>query len=173
MASIDDILGQIKLPERVYSLCLRADLRAEWEQAEAELDASAGDVFDTLAGVSAASKALAKRVQQLEADMAEHTVPVKLRALAHKVWSDLVAAHPPRDDSDDRQWNAETFGVALLAAAAIDPAMSVEQAGQLVDRLTLGQWSELFATLIELNGTAVDVPKSSRAYELLRRSRKR
>ncbi|MFN2636911.1 MAG: hypothetical protein ABR585_07795 [Gemmatimonadaceae bacterium] len=173
MASIDDILGQIRLPERIYELCIRADLRAEWEQAEKALAAAEEESRNSLAGLSAAGKAALKRVRELEAEMTEHTIPIMLRALPHKALSDLQAAHPPREGKDQGSWNVETFGVGLLAASAVDPAMSEEQAGQLVDRLTFGQWDDLFNTMWALNRSAVDVPKSRRASEALRSTKKR
>ncbi|MBN6054513.1 hypothetical protein JYK22_21405, partial [Nonomuraea sp. RK-328] len=171
--TIDDILGQIKLPERVYNLCLRADLRSEWEQAEQELARAEAQARDSLAGMSAAGKQTAKRIQELEAEMAEHTVSIRLRALPHKGWSDLLAKHPPREDTDDGAFNADTFGVGLLSACAVDPAMSEEQAGALIDRLTIGQWNDLFNTLWLLNRSGDEVPKSRRASEALRKSPKK
>ncbi|SEN86616.1 hypothetical protein [Nonomuraea pusilla] len=173
MQSIDDILGQMRLPERVYPLCVRPDLQAEWEQAEAELEAAQRSTGDSLAGVSTAVKSAAKKVQQLEAEMAEHTIPITLRALTHKAWSDLVAAHPPREDSEDGSWNAETFGPALLAACAAAPAIDVEKANALVDRMTMGQWNDLQRVLFNLNASGVDVPKSWRASAVLASSKKR
>lgn len=171
--SIDDILGQLTLPERVYPLCVRPDLRAQWEQAEAEVVAAQSDGLDSLAGTSRAATAAAKKVQALEAEMAEHTVQLRLRALSHKAWSDLIAANPPREDTDDTNWNNDTFGVGLLSACAADPVMTEEQAGQLVDRLTMGQWSDLLTVLLTLNTIGVDVPKSRRASEVLRSSKKK
>lgn len=171
--SIDDILGQLTLPERVYPLCVRPDLQVQWEQAEAEVVAAQRDNLDSLAGTSRAATAAAKKVQALEAEMAEHTVPFRLRALTHKAWSDLVAAHPPREGENDGAWNGETFGTAMLAACAVEPAMTEEQAGLLVDRLTMGQWNELQVTLFGLNTNGVEIPKSRRASEVLRSSKKR
>jgi hypothetical protein len=171
MASIDDILGQLKLPERVYNLGPRADLQAEWEQAEQDLAKAEAQARDSLAGLGAAGKATAKRIQELEEQMAEHTVAVKLRALPHKAWSDLLAKHPPREDhAGDGAFNSDTFGVGLLAACAVDPVMTDEQAGALVDRLSSGQWNELFSVLWGLNRSGVEVPKSRRASEALRKS---
>lgn len=173
MQSIDDILGQIRLPERVYNLCVRADLHAEWEQAEAEAAKAEAEARDSLAGVGAAGRKAAKRVRELEAEMAEQSVPLKLRALTYKALADLLAAHPPREDKDETGFNVDTFGVALLAACAVDPAMSADKAGQLVDRLTHGQWDDLFNTMWALNRSSVDVPKSSKVSALLRSSTKR
>lgn len=171
--SIDDILGQIRLPERVYNLCVRADLRAEWEQAEAEVEQAEAESRTSLAGSSAAGRKAAKRVQELEREMAESTIPVRLRALTYKGLSDLLAKHPPREDKEEGGWNGDTFPVALLAACAVEPAMSEDQAGQLVDRLTNGQWDDLFNICWALNRSSTDVPKSKRASELLRSITKR
>ncbi|MGA4989866.1 hypothetical protein [Nonomuraea bangladeshensis] len=173
MASIDDILGQIRLPEAVYPLCTRADLRAEWEQAEQEIARAEVEARDSLAGASNAGKKAAQRVRDLEAEMAEHTVPIRVRALTHKALSDLIAAHPPREDKGERTFNVDTFGVALLAESAVDPVMNQEKAGLLVDSLTQGQWDDLWTTIWSLNQNSVSVPKSLRASELLRTSPKR
>jgi hypothetical protein len=168
MASIDDILGQMKLPERIYNLCVRADLRAEWEQAEQALAVAELEARDSLAGMSAAGKTAAKRVRELEAEMDQHSVPIRLRALTHRGLSDLLAAHPPREDKEDEStFNVDTFGVGLLASCAVDPVMTEEQAGQLIDGLTHGQWDDLFNTLWSLNRSSVDVPKSRRASAAL------
>lgn len=170
---MDDLLGQITLPEKVYPLCVRPDLHAQWETAEADLVAAQLDGLDSLSGTSRAATSAAKRVQQLEAEIAEHTVPLKLRALSHKAWSDLIAKCPPREDTDDRGWNTETFPVEMLAACAAEPEMNIDQAGTLVDRLTMGQWNELATVLYGLNTNGVDIPKSRRASEVLRSSKKK
>lgn len=173
MASIDDILGQMKLPERIYNLCVRADLRAEWEQAEKALAVAELEARDSLAGMSAAGKALAKKLRELEAEMEQYAAPIRLRALTYRGLSDLLAAHPPREDKDEPSFNTDTFGVGLLAACAVDPVMSEEQAGQLIDGLTHGQWDDLFNTLWSLNRSGVDIPKSRRASAALQATKKK
>lgn len=173
MTSIDDILGQLKLPERIYNLCVRADLRAEWEQQEKALAVAEAEGRDSLAGMSAAGKALAKKLRDLETEMEQYVAPLRLRALTHRRLSDLLAAHPPREDKDEPAFNVDTFGVALLSACAVDPAMTEEQAGQLIDGLTHGQWDDLFNTMWGLNRSSVDVPKSRRASAALLASKKK
>ncbi|WP_326642863.1 hypothetical protein OG884_05750 [Streptosporangium sp. NBC_01755] len=173
MASIDDILGQMKLPERIYNLCVRADLRAEWEQAEKALAVAEAESRDSLAGLSAAGKSLAKQLRDLEAEMEKYVAPLRLRALTHRGLSDLQAAHPPREDKDESTFNVDTFGVGLLSACAVDPVMSEEKAGQLIDGLTHGQWDDLFNTLWSLNRSSVDVPKSRRASATLLSTKKK
>ncbi|TYB69743.1 hypothetical protein FXF51_06155 [Nonomuraea sp. PA05] len=174
MASIDDLLGQMRLPERTFNLCTRADLQGEWEQAEQTLARAELQARDSLVGNSAEVRELASRVQDLEAEMAAHTVAIKLRARTHKEWMDLLAKHPPREGNDnDGAFNSATFGPALLAECAVDPVMSEEQAGKLVDSMSTGQWNDLFNTLWGLNRSGVDVPKSRRASEALQSSPKK
>lgn len=170
---IKDILGEIKPPERVYQLCVRPDLRAEWEQAEAELARVNAEAADSLASTSSAAKAAARRVRDLEDQMAAATVPLRLRALPYRELRALYEAHPPREDKDETSWNGDTFPVALLAACAIDPTMTFEQADQLVDRLTNGQWEDLFGLCWAMNKSTDDVPKSHAASALLRTSKKK
>jgi hypothetical protein len=171
MQDINEILGQIRLPERVYPLCLRADLRGRWEELNRRLRQAEIESADSLAGGSNGD--LAEQVRALETEMADHTVHIRLRALRSKTWSDLVAKHPPRKGVDDGATNGETFGIAVLAACAVDPIMSEDQAGQLVDAMTNGQWSDLQTILANLNNGSVEVPKSRLASEILQGSTKR
>lgn len=171
MQDINEILGSIKLPERVYPLCLRADLRGQWEELNRRLRQAEMESADSLAGGSNGD--LAEEVRALESEMAEHTVQIRLRALRSKTWSDLMVKHPPRKGTDDGATNSETFGIAVLAACSVDPAMSEDQAGQLVDALTQGQWNDLQTILANLNNGSVEVPKSSLASAILQGSTKR
>ncbi|MER7213217.1 hypothetical protein ABT340_39655 [Streptosporangium sp. NPDC000239] len=169
---ISDILGQIKLPEEVVPLCLRADLQVEWERAEKALQAANLKASGSLAGTSKEVAAAAERVRAVEEQMQASTVDFRLRAVTTRRWSDLKAANPPREGHYE-EWNPETFGVAVLAACSLEPKMSEEQAGQLVDAITEGQWEQLQTALGRINRTAVSVPKSSLASAKLRTSTKK
>lgn len=170
--TIDDIIGDIHLPERTYRLCRRADLRAQWEDLDRKVRIAEREMAlsDSLAGTSEQARELARQCRDLEEQMEKATVPIHLRALPNKAYSDLVAKHPPdKDAKDGANVNSETFGPALLAACAVQPVMTEEQAGLLVDRLSSGQWSELFDMCWQLNQQQkVDVPKSRSASEILR-----
>jgi hypothetical protein len=172
MQNIDEILGQIKLPERIYPLCLRADLRGRWEELNRKLRHAEAEATSSLAGED--SSGVAEQIRDLEEEMAAATVNLQLRALRSKAWSDLLAKHPPRKDHErDRAFNLDTFGSAMLAACSVDPIMSEDQAGHLIDSITQGQWDELTTVLWNLNNAGVDVPKSRLASEILQGSRKK
>ncbi|MFI7630274.1 hypothetical protein [Microbispora rosea] len=159
---IEDILGQIQRPERTFRLCLRADLQAQWEEAERQLRLAEREATTSLAGNSRKARDLAKQCRELEQEMEAATETLVLRGISSKAFSDLLAKHPARKGQDEA-FNADTFGVALLAASAATPAMSEEQAGRLVDSITAGQWNDLFNTCWLLNRSSVDVPFSNAA----------
>lgn len=170
---ITEVLGQIRLPERTFPLCLRADLRAEWEQAERQHREAERKVVDSLAGTNAEVRKAAKEAERLRAEMARHTIDLTLRAIPTRRFSDLMAKHPPRKEKNEAGFNTETFGVALLAACAVNPAMTEEQAGQLVDSITQGQWDDLANALWDLNKGSVDVPFSHAVSATLHHTRQR
>lgn len=172
MQDIDTILGQIKLPERIYPLCLRADLRGRWEELTRALRQADQAASDTLAG--GGGQEIAAQVAELEAEMVAATVNLQLRAMPSRAWSDLLAKHPPRKDhAVDRAFNVDTFGPAMLAACSYDPLMPEDKAGQLIDSMTQGQWDELTTVLWNLNNGGVEVPKSRLASEILQGTRKK
>lgn len=170
---ITQVLGQIRLPERTFRLCLRPDLRAEWERAERAHREAGLKNPDSLSGVSPEARKAAREAERLRAEMEQHTISIRLRALPHRQFSDLIARHPPRKEKGEQGFNTDTFGVALLAACAVDPAMTEEQAGQLVDSITQGQWDDLASTLWDLNKGSVDVPFSPSVSATLHSTRQR
>lgn len=172
MADIDEILGQVKLPEKSVPLCLRADLQAEFEELDRQLAAAKEKRGRTLAGDGGDALTIAELMEELRSQMREHTYSFKLRALPKRAWSDLLAKHPAKD-GDEGEYDTETFPVAALAACCIDPVMSEDKAGQLVDRISQGQWNELWLALINLNLAGSDIPFSANASAVLGDSKKR
>src|SRR5574341_1242956 len=171
MADIDDILAEAKLAETLVPVCIRGDLQAEWEDLERQFKAARlKAAADTLAGGDGEPRRIAALMAKCREGMETATRQFKLQALPRKKWSDLVAAHEPRDEDKKNglDYNAETFGVALLAASCVDPAMNEEQAGRLIETvLTQGQWDEIITALFRLNKRAVSVPFSASASAIL------
>lgn len=133
--SFTDLLKGAKLPEASHPVCLRADLTAEFEAAERELELLRKQPrqTDSLAGSPAG--ALVRRIEELQQEMTSATYTFRLRALPKSKWRALVAAYPPRKDdkgdpvAEDAQIgvNREEFLDALIKVSVIDPAMSASQ----------------------------------------------
>lgn len=169
MGSFDDFIAGASLPTATVPLCVAGDLQAEWEDLERDLQDAVRSAGDSLAA-GGAPRRIAEQMEALREKMRQHERTVKFRALSRRAYRDLVLQHPPRDDDaiDQAQMlNMDTFPVAVIAACAVEPVMTVEQVGQLEDRLTDWQFNELFAACMLVNRTEVSVPKSVTASEIL------
>ncbi|MER5420328.1 hypothetical protein [Streptosporangium roseum] len=174
-SAIADILGSIRRPEKTVPICLAGDLQAEFEALERDLAIAREKPADagTLAGGSdPMATAIAQQIQELRARMREHTVVFRFQGLSSKTYSDLVAAHPPKDDSKRNDVNWDTFSVALVATCAVEPQMTVDEATQLAEALTQAQWDALFTAAYETNKADIDVPFSYAASAVLSGSKK-
>lgn len=162
MADIEDIIASAKLPEKTITLCLRGDLQAQWEDLERKLQQAETQTTDTLAGDPEAQR-IAEKMEQIAAQMREHERTFLFRALGSIEYSNLLAANKAPDDKRDESVDGldwTTYPTALIAACAVDPAMTLDQAERLSAVLTNRQWDDLFRTALACNRSSVDVPFS-------------
>jgi hypothetical protein len=165
-ADFTTLLKGAKLPERTVDVCLRGDLRTEFEALERELEQAQQRAADSLAGPG--TDDLVARIEAVQAEMREHTYRFVLRAMPKPAWRGLIADHPPRRDPDgtivdeDRimEINVGTFWDDLIRRSIIDPVLDDDAWTQLQDALTDYQFSELGAAAWGLNRSEVDVPFS-------------
>jgi len=169
VSSIEDILARARPVERVVPVCLRGDLLAEWDSLEHQL-ATVGESGDEGSlGTLSPSKRIALRMAELREEMASETVDFRLRGMSPQALSDLQAEHPARQGREAKEaWNPETFSVALVAACAVDPEMTVEQTQALFVTLNRSQRNDLFNGAWEASTGSVSIPFSERASEILR-----
>ena len=165
--TIADILATAKPRETTVRLCLRGDLAAEFEALDAEL------TDKTVTGTWAAdeprveAEALAARIDALRAEMEVDTVVFRFRSLPRLQWEALIDAHPGRAGREE-PFNLSTFPLALIAACAVDPAMTDAEASDLLDVLNEGQRDALFGACYTVNQEAVAVPFSVSASAVSR-----
>lgn len=169
----------IKRPEKLVPLCLDASLRAEWEQAEAELVRARRDTNPQMLTGNADAARLAERVRELEDQMRAQTVHFRLRALPRADWARLVDENPKRDGNEiDSHYgfNHETFYDAVITAKdrAGVPAtivsvrdaedqivdFDVDEWSDLADEMTDQQYADFANAVMELNRGKVSVPFS-------------
>lgn len=163
MTTFEEIKALSKLPEKAVPLCLRGDLQSQYEELEREFRVieGAGRRGGTLAGSVAETQPIKEKMDALRQEMQAATKAFTLRGLTKRRWSDLAAAHPPRDmdKAAGLDYHGETFTVAAVQACCIDPAMTVKEVEELCDEvLTQGQWDTLFAETMWLNRRTVEVP---------------
>lgn len=134
-----DLVAGVKPPEKVVTVLARGDLLAEHEAASEELAAAMKQTRTSLAD-GGSTRALAQRVADLEGQLAETAVAVRLRAVGRNEFRRLLDDHP----AEGAPFDVESFPAALVAACAVDPVMTVPQAHALADLLSDGQWEALF-----------------------------
>ncbi|MER7361943.1 hypothetical protein [Nonomuraea wenchangensis] len=175
-SAIADIIGRVKRPEKTVPICLAGDLQAEFEDLERDLQIARDQPAEgTLAGgANPMATQIAQQIMELRERMREYTTVFRFRGKPRKEYSDILAACPPSDE--DREKGAEVdwekFSVALVSACAVEPVMSVDEAGQLADELTQAQWDSLVTAAFAVNKRDVDVPFSFAASAILQNSRK-
>jgi hypothetical protein len=158
MASIEEILAQATPRERTVMVCIRGDLAGEAERLQDELsrvssDWEPEDLTDVHPG-----RELAVQLKALREQIKAAEVPFKLRYIGDKAYSDLMAAHPAKDD--DQAFNSETFPRALIAASCVDPVMTEEQVVELFEVINEGEIKKLFDAAWDVHNSSEMVPFS-------------
>ncbi|MFG1659085.1 hypothetical protein ACGFIY_21390 [Micromonospora chersina] len=176
MSKFKEMLAAAKLPERTVWICLRGDLVAEFEGLERHL----GEVLRVPSNSAEGDGAgpIAERMEQLRAEMREHTYPFRLRAMKRPRWHQFCNEHPPRKDDESgeilptdrvRLVNVETFFPALVRESVIDPTLDDSEWTTLLDdALTDHQFGELAQAAWDLNREGVDIPFSPAAFRMTR-----
>jgi hypothetical protein len=164
MPSIEDILAQATPRERTVMVCIRGDLAGEAERLQDELsrvssDWEPEDLTDVHPG-----RELAVKLRELREQIKAAEVPFKLRYIGDKAYSDLMAAHPAKDDS--QAFDSESFPRALIAAACVDPVMTEEQVLQLFEVVNEGEIKKLFDAAWDVHNSSEMVPFSLLASAL-------
>jgi hypothetical protein len=170
---VKTLIREAKLPEDTVPICLRADLQAEFERLERDLERAERTTADSLAGNGA--RQVAEQIEALRQQMTDATVAFRLRAMPRPAWREFTAGHPPRkdgDDIDDRDQllgvNVDTFFEALVRASVVEPELDGEDWDLLLgDKLTDRQFDHLAQAAWALNRRDVDVPFSLAASRIL------
>ena len=93
--------------------------------------------------------------------MRDHTLTTRVRALPHRDWARLVAAHPPREDNaTDRRRvvNMSTFFYEVVPLCL--PDLTAAQFEKLDALISEGEWDKLSTAVWAVNTGSVDVPFS-------------
>ena len=166
----DEVRKLASLPTRTVSLCLSGELVDEIGRLEAQLADAKPPT--SLADVSP-KQAIAEAITDLQDQMRESTVDFRLRALPSRKWDKFWASAPTRAEGEsDDVWDERAFPfyAEMLSRSCVDPEMSVEQVGELVDLIHHKAWSTLVSECMALNMREVDIPNSDAASALTRDS---
>lgn len=171
MGALDKIVAESSRPECSVTLCTAGTLNARLQHLERELGDEHAKVITSMAEGGRRHE-LATEIESVLAEMRAHEHTFTFRGLAHKAWSDLTAAHEPRDKKNEAV-NLETFPAACIAASLIkvdgdDATVDIAEVETLFDVLNEGQVDQLFNAAWEANTGGRTVPFSGLASAILR-----
>ena len=165
-------------PTSVVNLVTNLELLGEHQAANEELSrlnrvAQAADRLNN--GFSKETRAAAKRVAELEEQMDESTVCVKLQALKRAQYAEVIAKHPPREDHDldtALGFNTETFAddampLSIIGAWKKSSKEKIDFTGADWEaesqEFTDAQYADFAQALLNLNRGSTSVPFSQTA----------
>lgn len=163
--SIEDILAKARPREKTVMVCIRGDLAGEAERLQDELSRVSEDWEPADLSEAHPGRAIAEQLKAVHAQVREAEEPFKLRYIGDRAYSDLMAAHPSKDDNE--AFDSEAFPRALVAASCVEPAMSEEQVTQLFEVINEGEIKKLFDAAWDVHNSSDVIPFSLAASALL------
>lgn len=140
---------------------------AEAEEAYDLVALGADDGEDGAAARAEAKETAWRAVERAQADLAACYERIEITAMEPDDYEALIAKHPPRPDTDDTKWNAETFPQAAFLACVeggdLDAEGEAEWLAILRENLSLAEREDLFVTARIVNTRLVNpaLPKGS------------
>lgn len=158
MPDISTLLEQASPRESTVRVCLAGDVAGELEALEQELG-ELGEWQPTSMGQTNPAYELQERIKEARRRVREASVEFKFKALGHRAYSNLIAAHPAPEGSKE-PYDASTFLPALLAVCCVEPSLTPVQVDRLLDIVNDGTARTLFAAALAVNEEPSPIPFS-------------
>lgn len=163
--SIDAWITGARLPERTSTVYGRADLAADLEALESQLNAArSSTASDDRLGSPTSPSALARRILDLREEMSGSALAFRFRAIPKSAAAKITKDAPIVDGEPDADYVAREW----VAAASVEPKLTPEQAQSVRDHIGEGQFATLWeAAWSATNDKRVSVPFSQAALVTL------
>ncbi|MFH8483608.1 hypothetical protein [Streptomyces sp. NPDC018055] len=143
-------------PTVTLTICDDEDLKqaaatARFMEQQAKAAAEASPENEVL---QAAQEEATVRLVEAQAALEEGSVPLRFQALPRNAFRELVAAHPPTEEQAQDRWdyNIDTMGPVLVAAASLDP-LTEEDAAQFLSDWSKAEAERLLDVVLRLQQT--------------------
>lgn len=156
MPDISELLEQASPRETTVKVCLAGDVAGELEALQQELG-ELGEWQPTSLGQVNPAYGLQERLEAARQRVRENSVEFRFRALGHRAYSNLLAAHPAPGGSKE-PYDAGTFLPAVLAACCVEPSLTPTQVDRLLDVVNDGTARILFQTALAVNEEPSPIP---------------
>lgn len=167
--ALKDRLAAAKPAERSVEVCLRGDLRGEFDSLERDLKRVRSGVALSM-GEQAEDAKIAERIAVLQKQMSDEMLTLTVRALPRSDWRALVENHPPREGHEGDRFIGANFQALMEEAAprcVVTPELDAEDWDRLNDVLSSGDFDRVFTAVWEVNREGGDVPKSLLASRVM------
>jgi hypothetical protein len=163
--SLADIRARFVAREKTVVLVTDGGLLAEHERLTQMLEVALSTARTSIADDRGAP-ALAEQIKELEERIAEEgSLTIRLRGIGRNRFRQLMNAHPaPEEQESGGAFDLQTFPIALVAACSLDPVLTEDDAEELGDLITDGQWDQVFNAAWEACREADGVPFSALAW---------
>lgn len=178
MTDIDDVLGAYRPQSRSVRVIVDGSVLAELDRLEDELKDA--QQVDRRENRPPEAPGIARRIEELRAAAHASAVEFTFQAVGRRQWSDLLAQHPPTPeqlaearaaDQSPPEFNPETFPAAAVAASCTSPeGMTADKAQRIFDGWAIAQTGAIWSACLAANIGSVDIPFTSAASAVLRRS---
>jgi hypothetical protein len=158
--TIDEFLDGYEEQRVPAKVCMKGNLVAEHAELDAQLNAAHKRARDSMHDKEVSR--LRRAIADIEKRIAESERTFWFHGVGYRAWQDLKRKYPPTKEQREQQGldlNLETFVVPAIAASAVQPEMSLEQANSLAEILPEGEIQKLFRAVLQANGETL-VPKS-------------
>jgi hypothetical protein len=156
--TFEEVMALVTLPEDTVSLCLAANLMAEIADLQRRRDEAPPP---SNLGERSPAAVLDEQIAAVAERMRASTVDFRLRALNGREWIAFHAGRPePVKDESDDVWQARIFPwlAEMVSLTCVEPVMTSDQVGELVDRLPAQSWARLQNACYEINIGVVEAP---------------
>jgi hypothetical protein len=158
MPDISQLLEQASPRELTVQVCLAGDAAGELEALEQELG-QLGEWQPTSLAEQNPAFELQERIEAARKRVRETAVEFRFRALGHRAYSNLLAAHPAGEGSKE-PYDAGTFLPAVLAACCVEPSLTPAQVDRLLGVVNDGTARVLFQAALSVNEEPSPLPFS-------------
>lgn len=157
--NIDDLLAKVKQREQVVPVL--ADPSLLEDRAAIEQELREARAYDRLHNEKDTAPAVEKKLAKMDEKIESETIWFRFRGLPRREYLTLLTTFPPREGNlMDRRtgFDSDEFPPHLLAACAVDPELSVEQARTIWEEWSDAMTTELVNAAVAVNREVVDVP---------------
>lgn len=166
---IDELIATARPRTATVEVCGRGDLVASHRDLVAQLKTVVSDDTSIEGSDEEARREIAEQIVAVETEMESSRVTIEVQSIGGR-WADLLRDNPPTGDQRLLGYdnNPDTFQPAAIAACAVNPTISIDQAAKMREVLDEGEWGALYSIVQTLNRSRTPNPKLPAATELLR-----